>query len=56
MNEYEFLKNMFHRLREMNEISERLKKDKPNSDKFNTAAVAIECSIKDYLELRGMKV
>ncbi len=26
MNEYDFLKRMFHRLHEMNEISERLKK------------------------------
>lgn len=55
MDEYEFLRRMFHRLREAEgfEADARQKKQGAREDAWDVAAVMIRQSIKDYLEMRG---
>lgn len=53
MNEFEFLSRMFLRLKEAREI-EHIKKKEAGTARLgdDNWSIAIECTIKDYLELR----
>ena len=48
MDEFEFLRRMFQRLEEVQQI---YRDQRPA--KFNAAEAAIACSIRDYLDLRS---
>jgi hypothetical protein len=55
MSEFDFLKKMFFRLSEMRSF-ERRSRDKNRNEEagaFECAALSIECSIRDYLSLKG---